>query len=84
VKELVYQLVSCPCILSPKDKSTLFSSAKEELKVLNFKSQKGALSTEEAQHLAQLHREGSSTRGVSLGEEPWVDHQVGGPIPVKQ
>ena len=73
-----------PCILSPKDKSTLFSSAEEELKVLDFKSWKGALSIEEVQHLAQLHREGSNFRGAKWGLGPLIGHQVGGTIPIKQ
>jgi hypothetical protein len=59
-----------PHVLSPKDKSAFFSSAMEELKLLNFKSQKGVLLLEEVQHLAQLYGEGSSTGGKGLGKRP--------------
>jgi hypothetical protein len=68
-----------PRVLSPKDRSSFFSSAVEELKMLDFKSRKGALSAEEAQRLAQLCMEGGSSGGASPGPAT----RLGADVPVK-
>jgi hypothetical protein len=59
-----------PQVVSPNDKLAFFSSAKEKLKMLDFKSQKGMLSVGKQQCLAELHRVGGSARGGDLGIGP--------------
>jgi hypothetical protein len=72
-----------PRVHSPTDKSSFFSSAEEELKILDFKSRKGALSAEEAQRLAQLRMEGGSSGGAGPGRDPGPVTRLGADVPVK-
>jgi hypothetical protein len=66
-----------PHIISPNDKFSFFSLAKEELKILDFKAQKGMLTLVENKHMAALTGVGSSTSGLPPGLGPDGDNALG-------
>jgi hypothetical protein len=66
-----------PYIVSPNNKSSFFSSAKEELKILDFKAWKGMLTLAENEHMAVLTGVGSRFSGLPPGLGPDGDNTLG-------
>jgi hypothetical protein len=68
----------CSCVSTPSDTASIFSSAEEELEVLVFKAQWGALTQEDIQHLEVLApEEGSSTFRLPFSLGPDGDNALG-------
>jgi hypothetical protein len=65
------------CMSTPSDTSGIFSSAKEELKVLEFKLQQGMLTKKDGKHLVVLAGEGGNTFGLPFDLGPDGDNALG-------